>query len=210
MLIREFRQGSALDLRNKQLTDISPKLWTHTDLTELDLSQNPGIVTLPEDIDLLINLKKLRVCGNGLVNLPTAILNLRHLGSLELNQNKLAQFFEIDDKTRKPIQQSQVHLDNLSYLSLNGNQITCVPSVCKYMRQLRQLHLHVNRLTDVRELCRKEFEHLEVLDIGNNKIREIPIALVFYLANLNMLAMVNNDVTSMPSWIGFHNRLSTL
>ena len=85
MLIREFRQGSALDLRNKQLTEISQKLWTHTDLTELDLSQNPGIVTLPEDIDLLANLKKLRVCGNGLVSLPNAILNLRQLGTLEFN-----------------------------------------------------------------------------------------------------------------------------
>ena len=68
----------------------------------------------------------------------------------------------------------------------------------------------MNRLTDVRELCRKEYENLEVLDIGNNKIRDIPVALVFYLANLNMLAMVNNDVTSMPNWIGFHKRLSSL
>ena len=49
-----------------------------------------------------------------------------------------------------------------------------------------------------------------MIDIGNNKIREIPVALVFYLANLNSLAMVNNDVTGMPSWIGFHKRLSTL
>ena len=51
---------------------------------------------------------------------------------------------------------------------------------------------------------------MEVLDIGNNKIREIPVAIPFYLANLNMLAMVNNDVTAMPPWIGFHKRLSTL
>ena len=68
----------------------------------------------------------------------------------------------------------------------------------------------MNRITDIRELCRKEFENLEVLDIGNNKIREMPTALVFYLANLTMLAMVNNDVTSMPAWIGFHKRISTL
>lgn len=78
------------------------------------------------------------------------------------------------------------------------------------MPQLRQLHLHQNRITDCRELCRKNFENLEVLDIGNNKIREVPIALVFYLSKLNMLAMANNDITHMPNWIGFHNRLSTL
>ena len=49
-----------------------------------------------------------------------------------------------------------------------------------------------------------------MIDIGANKIREIPVALAFYLANLNSLSMVNNDVTSMPSWIGYHKRLSTL
>lgn len=89
MLIREFRQGTALDLRNKQLVDISPKLWMHTDLTVLDLSQNTGIVTIPEEIGLLVELKNLRVCGNGLVSLPTSILSLKNLVSLELNQNKL-------------------------------------------------------------------------------------------------------------------------
>ena len=83
-------------MRNKQLTDISPKLWAHTDLTALDLSQNPGIASLPDDIDLLQQLKSLRVCGNGLLHLPSAILNMRSLASLELNQNKLSQFFETD------------------------------------------------------------------------------------------------------------------
>ena len=38
----------------------------------------------------------------------------------------------------------------------------------------------------------------------------MPIALVFYLSKLNMFAAVNNDITHMPNWIGFHNRLSTL
>ena len=54
-----------------------------------------------------------------------------------------------------------------------------------YLPGLRQLLLHLNRLTDVRELCCKAFDKLEVLDIGGNKIREVPIALVHYLANLN-------------------------
>ena len=103
MLIREFRQGSAIDLRNKQLSEISPKLLQQTFLTELDLSQNPGITMLPDDLDLLSNLKKLRVCGPSLTTLPMAILNLRSLGSLEVNQNKLQHFFETDPKTRQPL-----------------------------------------------------------------------------------------------------------
>ena len=62
----------------------------------------------------------------------------------------------------------------------------------------------------MREICRQEFEGLEVLDIGNNKVREIPVALVYYLANLQMFAMVNNDVQMMPFWIGFHKNITNL
>ena len=65
-LIREFRQGTALDLRNKDLKDFSPKVLNLVDLTVLDLSGNPGITFLPNDIDLLTNLKTLRFCSNGL------------------------------------------------------------------------------------------------------------------------------------------------
>ena len=60
MLIREFRQGTALDLRNKNLTDFSPKVLDLNDLTVLDLSGNPGIQTIPQDIDLLSSLKTFR------------------------------------------------------------------------------------------------------------------------------------------------------
>ena len=72
----------------------------------------------------------------------------------------------------------------MSYLSLNRNNLTKVPSICKHLPELKQLHLHINRLTDVKELCRKEFAKLEVLDIGNNRISEIPIAIPYYLAKL--------------------------
>ena len=47
ILIREFRQGTALDLRNKDLHDFSPKVLTMEDLTVLDLSGNPGINFIP-------------------------------------------------------------------------------------------------------------------------------------------------------------------
>lgn len=65
----------------------------------------------------------------------------------------------------------------------------------KYLPKLQQLHLHMNRITDVRELCRKQFRNLEILDLGNNKVKEVPIALIHYLSNLNLINLVNNDLS---------------
>lgn len=43
VLIREFLQGNSLDLRSKQLNDISPKLYNYRQIQVLDLSDNTGL-----------------------------------------------------------------------------------------------------------------------------------------------------------------------
>jgi len=40
-------QGNALDLRNKKLTQIDNKLFSHKALQVIDLSDNPGLVEIP-------------------------------------------------------------------------------------------------------------------------------------------------------------------
>lgn len=60
ILLREFINNTTLDLRGKQLSEVSPKLWNHTNLTVVDLSQNT-FTEIPEDISYLRNLRQLRV-----------------------------------------------------------------------------------------------------------------------------------------------------
>jgi Leucine-rich repeat (LRR) protein len=68
----------------------------------------------------------------------------------------------------------------------------------------------MNRVTDVRELCRPAYEQLDVLDLGNNKVQEIPIAFVHFLTSLGNLCLINNDLQQLPPLLGFHPRLHTL
>ena len=137
MLIREFRQGTALDLRNKELQDFSPKVMELSDLTVLDLSGNPGITFIPQDIDLLSNLQTLRFQSNGLQTLPSSMLRMRNLKALELNSNSISDFFETDSRTGAPINLGEVQMQSLSYLSLNRNKLTKVPSICKCLPALK-------------------------------------------------------------------------
>ena len=68
----------------------------------------------------------------------------------------------------------------------------------------------MNKLTDVRELCRSEFANLEVIDIGNNRVTEIPIALPYYMGKMTTLAMVNNDCLNLPHWLGYHKTIQAV
>jgi len=87
-------QKDTLDLKSKNLTDISPKLFTYKNLTVVDLSNNPTLSLIPDDIDKLINLKTLRWSGNNVQSLPNSLLTLKDLDTLELNKNKISSFFD--------------------------------------------------------------------------------------------------------------------
>jgi Leucine-rich repeat (LRR) protein len=52
----------------------------------------------------------------------------------------------------------------------------------------------MNRITSVNPLCRSQFCGLEVLDLGGNKVEEIPVALIHYLSSLCQLTLTNNEI----------------
>lgn len=52
----------------------------------------------------------------------------------------------------------------------------------------------MNKITSVRFLCRNQFKELDTIDIGGNKIEEVPIAFFHYLTNLCTLMIINNDI----------------
>ena len=85
--------------------------------------------------------------------------------------------------------------------------IADISPVFRYLPALKWLYLHHNKLTDVKDLCCKEFERLEALDVGTNKIREIPIALAHFMRRLTQLTLVNNDIEKLPHLLGFHKNL---
>lgn len=128
---------------------------------------------------------------------------MNSLVELELNANRLTSFFDHLGPN--------VTLRNLSYLNLNQNQFSNIPSVIVYLPKLSTLHMAMNRLTEVQMICSPTFkENLQVLDVSSNKITELPRALPFYLANLNHLNIENNEIRQLPNLLGLHQNLKNL
>jgi len=42
----------------------------------------------------------------------------------------------------------------------------------------------MNKVDDVKELCRSAYSGLETVDLGGNKVTEIPVAMIYYLKGL--------------------------
>ena len=85
-----------------------------------------------------------------------------------------------------------------------------MPIFLKFLPSLKQLLMHMNKITDIKPLCCKEFSNLEVLDLGANKIQQLPNAFVHFLGKLIQLTLSNNDLGQLPHLLGFHKNLRNL
>ena len=201
--------GIQLDLRNKELKFISPKLWEmQPRIQTLDLSQNPliGQSGVPEELANLAHLKSLRLSECALTVLPKSLLKAwPALESLDLSKNGFTTFFDNDGLRRE-----DVDWPCLSYFNMNGNSLTQIPYILRFLPRLRQIHLHMNKVVSVAELCRAAYENIDTLDLGQNKVQEVPTALLFYLPNLSQLTLLNNDIQKLPNLLGKHKKLKNI
>lgn len=129
--------------------------------------------------------------------------------SLDLSKNSFSEFFETGE-SGAAISYTDVNMPSLSYLCLNGNNLTKIPTICRFLPSLRNLLLHMNRVTEVNEVCRPAYVNLEVLDLGGNKVSVMPIALCHYVKGLCQLTLTNNDVNRLPHNLGKHKNIKNL
>ena len=101
---------TALDLSAKGLTEVSPDVFTQTELTELDLSNNQLTGALPAEVRHLQKLKVLDLSNNKFTGVPAEIGQLKLLEILDLSNNQL---------TGLPNELG--NLSNLKQLNLSGN-----------------------------------------------------------------------------------------
>ena len=68
----------------------------------------------------------------------------------------------------------------------------------------------MNKISDLKPFCCAQFQQIDVLDLGSNKIVHMPIAFVHFLCQLTQLTVSNNDMGQLPHLLGLHKNLRNL
>ncbi|XP_019860291.1 PREDICTED: leucine-rich repeat-containing protein 40-like [Amphimedon queenslandica] len=208
-LLKEARKTGSLNLSNRGISVIPPKLWRlnidppdgstasfdvderwwdQVELTRLDLSSNE-IKEISEDIENFNSLSALEVQYNELTCLPNNVIKLDKLSKIFASYNKLQCL---------PVDIGQ--LTNLQSLNISHNSLTVLPQSITSLSYLEELDISGNSL----EALPDGLERLTVLrtfNLSENRLNEIPPNLG-EMRNLTKLSLSENKLKALPPLVG--------
>jgi Leucine-rich repeat (LRR) protein len=190
---------TALDLSSRGIEEIPPEIGRLTKLECLDLSNSiytheeddvpNSIRSLPEEIGMLVSLRKLNIAANKLTSLPESIGLLRNLEVLNLTANELLS-----------LPNAIGSLARLRELNLSSNRITSLPLSIGNLKRLEEIHLIENELSQLPDSL-GEMRELRHIWIHSNRLTSLPQSLT-KLKKLETLGLFGNPVHPLPSWFG--------
>jgi len=120
--------------------------------------------------------------------LSDSIGNLKHLKTLELNDDQLTE-----------LPTSIGELTSLEFLELNCNQITTLPDSIGSLINLKELFMYYNQLSELPKSFRN-LHSLQVIHCANNNFSKIPEE-IFNLRSLKVLNFARNNLSIIPDKI---------
>jgi Leucine-rich repeat (LRR) protein len=148
-----------LELYDASIKDLSP-LKGLFNLKKLTLFDNANSLTLGEEFETLGRLKYLNIINTSIDSISSSIVKLSELEGLNLYQCSLTEIPELSElKTLKilildnnqlsgKIPESIYQLTSLVNLSLENNQLTEIDDSIGNLKNLRQINLKGNKLSD--------------------------------------------------------------
>ena len=174
-----------------------------------------SMTEFPSKISQLPNIKKLDLSVNQLSKIDDQIMVMKNLEVLILSNNSFKSGTSFDDSIRLLTKLNKLSILDLSYnslsdlpdsfasiyltnLLLNNNLFMSYPPILQSMGLLQELNLSENQIDEIDS----EFPvKLKILDLGNNKLKEVPLG-IFKLKELIILNLEKNKIDILPDNIG--------
>ena len=176
-------------------------------LEYVDLSNNPGIGSLPDNVfsGLGQSLKELQLVGCGLLTVSfTLFSKLSHLEVLQLAYNR---FVTVPEDTFND-------LKSLKGLYLYSNRLTTLlPAVFTHLTKLQTLYIDHNRIDSIpNNVFNKLNQSLTRLNLEHNVLTSISSTLFLHLSRVDWLHLGSNRLVSIhdDAFNGLSNSLRIL
>lgn len=169
-------------------TSLDEALRQPDSVVKLDLSDQ-DLNALPAAVLELRELRLLLLNNNRLVSLPADLGRLAKLSELELNHNALTTF-----------PRSLLDLAALNELELSGNRLDALPADLDRLAGLTELELLDNQIADLPPALGR-LAHLEELKLDRNRLATLP-PWIFQLPSLLELTASGNLLTTLPPEVG--------
>ncbi|XP_060080726.1 malignant fibrous histiocytoma-amplified sequence 1 homolog [Ylistrum balloti] len=167
---------------------------------------------------LFYGLKKLKMRGRDLANIPPALFHLQELEVLDLSPEREScltfrlmfvprticklvnlKVLVLDTNELDEIPLEVTKLINIERLALSNNQLSWLPEGFNKLKKLKSLHLANNEFEEFpMQLC--EIDGLEFLDLCDNKLHVLP-AEISRLSELHTLLLFFNRLEALPETI---------
>lgn len=181
-----------LDLPMTELERLPEGLGALTALEVLNVMDTP-LTALPSSLGKLRALREIMANAAPLTSLPDALCSLPALASLSFHSCKL-----------EALPEGLGGLAALRDLTISQNALSALPESLGRLVGLRQLYADGNQLTRVPSLA--ALHALEVLELGNNQLTEVPDS-VRALPRLERLHLSGNRINELPEWLETHPAL---
>ncbi|MBS0654095.1 MAG: leucine-rich repeat domain-containing protein, partial [Verrucomicrobia bacterium] len=166
--------------------------------------ENNNLISLPETIGNLSQLKQLSLENNNLISLPETIGNLLRLETLKLGNNKL-----------NSLPETFGNLHQMSMLNLSDNDLESLPAAIGNLQQLSSFYILNNRLKSLPETF-GNLQLLGTLALANNRLKDLPKSFG-NLRSMRILDLSNNRLQGLPEtfrnlqhqleWLSFNGNL---
>ncbi|KAL4136815.1 hypothetical protein PRIC2_000343 [Phytophthora ramorum] len=200
--VTSLKELQVLDLRDNRIVTISTTLGAMKTLRRLDLADNllrDASFAQAEDMwNQLENLAELRLDGNKLTSLPSALVAIPNLQALDLSRNSLRSI-------RGEVIQRWRGRSRLVTLDLHANSLTTLPEETNVLfGTLRRLLLHQNHLVSLPSAAIAELIQLEELTLSQNQLSGESLA-SYPLPDVHLaVSLAQNQLRIFPRLVVVH------
>ncbi|KAG9396466.1 Leucine rich repeat [Carpediemonas membranifera] len=215
-----------LDVSYNALTALPNAMSTLTALTTLDISDNAitalpagfsgmkalqyftasnnKLTSLPADLDAMTGLIHIRADSNRITALPDNLANLGNLQFLDVGDNLISDLstvhfppqlmrIDVDDNQIKDLPEGLL-LTDLTVLNVSNNALSAIPAM--RMPALAELDAHDNQINAVAETLLASTAQLTLLDLSQNDLTTLPS--ISHNTQLSVLKLHQNKLTTVP------------